>query len=192
MGFYLRTGVGPLRYSTRLGGKSSSGNSGCVTVFGFLMGATLLIGWPLVFLPHHAWWRWAVAGVWWFLLALLTIGVLVGGAQEKQERAQKEREAAAARAAAEADHDARTYRATIAQCRIDGVKGGSFEIVAEGRPTVGITVQPDLALQFLSLRNGDIVEVTLTKDGAVEEFLHLSRANGAKPRSPVPSFHSSG
>jgi hypothetical protein len=35
----------------------------------------------------------------------------------------------------------RPYRAVIAECRIDGIKGGSFDIVAKGRPTVGITVQ---------------------------------------------------
>jgi hypothetical protein len=91
-----------------------------------------------------------------------------------------------ARRAAKADHDARTYRAVIAECRIDGIKGGSFDIVAEGRPTVGITVQPDLALRFLSLKNGDIVQVTLARDQAgVEEFWHLSRANGATPRNPA-------
>jgi hypothetical protein len=91
-----------------------------------------------------------------------------------------------ARRAAKADHDARTYRAVIAECRIDGIKGGSFDIVAEGRPTVGVTVQPDLALRFLSLKNGDIVQVTLARDQAgVEEFWHLSRANGATPRNPA-------
>jgi hypothetical protein len=91
-----------------------------------------------------------------------------------------------ARRAAKADHDARTYRAVIAECRIDGVKGGSFDVEAEGRDTVHITVQPDLALRFLSLKNGDIVQVTLAKDQAgVEEFWHLSRANGATPRNPA-------
>ena len=92
----------------------------------------------------------------------------------------------AARRAAKADHDARTYRAVIAGCRIDGVKGGSFDIEADGRDTVHIKVGPDLALRFLSLKNGDIVQVTLAKDQAgLEEFWHLSRANGSKPRSPA-------
>jgi hypothetical protein len=94
--------------------------------------------------------------------------------------------AVAARRAAKAEHDARTYRAVISGCRIDGVKGGSFDVEAEGRDTVHITVQPDTALRFLSLKNGDIVKVTLAPDQAgVEEFWHLSRANGATPRNPA-------
>jgi hypothetical protein len=93
---------------------------------------------------------------------------------------------AAARREAKADHDARTYRAVIAECHIDGINGGSFSIVAEGKDTVHVTVQPDLALRFLSLKNGDIVQVTLARDQAgVEEFWHLSRANGATPRNPA-------
>jgi hypothetical protein len=42
------------------------------------------------------------------------------------------------------------------------------------------------AIHFLSLKKGDIVQVTLApgKTG-LEEFWQLSRANGAKPRSPV-------
>ena len=51
---------------------------------------------------------------------------------------------------------------------------------------MGITVEPDTALRFLSLKKGDIVQVTLGPDNSgVEEFWHLSRANGAKPRSPA-------
>jgi hypothetical protein len=92
----------------------------------------------------------------------------------------------AARRVAKADHDARTYRGVITECRIDGVKGGGFSIEADGRPSVRINVQPDTALRFLSLKNGDIVQVTLGPDSSgVEEFWHLSRANGAKPRSPA-------
>jgi hypothetical protein len=41
-------------------------------------------------------------------------------------------------------------------------------------------------LRFLSLKNGDIVQVTLGPDNSgLEEFWHLRRANGAKPRSPA-------
>jgi hypothetical protein len=46
-------------------------------------------------------------------------------------------------------------------------------------------VHPEDALYFLSLKNGDIVQVTLTDDGSLDEFWHLSRANGAKPRNPA-------
>ena len=92
----------------------------------------------------------------------------------------------AERLTAKADHDARTYRAVITECHIDGVKGGGFTIEADGRPSVGITVEPDTALRFLSLKNGDIVQVTLGPDNSgLEEFWHLCRANGAKPRSPA-------
>jgi hypothetical protein len=94
--------------------------------------------------------------------------------------------AVAARRAARADHAARTHRAVISGCRIDGVKGGSFDVEAEGRDTVHITVQPDTALRFLSLKNGDIVQVTLGPDNSgLEEFWHLRRANGATPRNPA-------
>lgn len=92
----------------------------------------------------------------------------------------------AVREAARADHDARTYRGVITGCRIDGVKGGGFTIEADDRPEVSINVPPDMALRFLSLKNGDIVQVTLAPDNAgLEEFWHLARANGAKPRSPA-------
>jgi hypothetical protein len=92
----------------------------------------------------------------------------------------------AARRAARADHDARTYRGRITNCKIDGVTGGSFDVEADGRDNLHINVQKDTALRFLSLKNGDIVQVTLAKENAgIEEFWHLSRANGSKPRSPA-------
>lgn len=92
----------------------------------------------------------------------------------------------AARKAARADHDARTYRAVITECHIDGVKGGEFSIEADDRPVVTMNVPPEMALRFLSLKNGDIVQVTLGPDNSgLEEFWHLRRANGAKPRSPA-------
>jgi hypothetical protein len=61
-------------------------------------------------------------------------------------------EEVAARAAAQADHDRRTYRAVISECRIDGLKGGGFSIEADGRDTVRVNVEPDTALRFLSLK----------------------------------------
>jgi hypothetical protein len=74
----------------------------------------------------------------------------------------------------------------VSGCHIDGVKGGSFTIEADGRDTVTFTVPGNAALHFLPLRKGDIVQVTLNpgKTG-LEEIWHLSRASGAKPRSPV-------
>jgi hypothetical protein len=43
-----------------------------------------------------------------------------------------------------------------------------------------------MALSCGSLRNGDIVQVTMTADGkAVEEFWHLARASDAMPRNPA-------
>jgi hypothetical protein len=88
--------------------------------------------------------------------------------------------------AAREDEKRRTYRAVISGCHIDGLKGGEFTVEAEGRTTLHIAVDPDLALRFLSLKKGDIVQVTVGPDGAsLEQFWHLSRANGAKPRNPA-------
>ena len=101
-------------------------------------------------------------------------------------------EAVAARKAAEqqkalerADHDSRTHRAVVSGCRIDPLKGGSFALSAEDME-MGFNVAGNAALHFLSLKNGDVVQVTLNPARTgLEEFWHLSRANGAKPRSPV-------
>ncbi len=117
--------------------------------------------------------------------------------QRRAERDQRERheasdrewnapEAVAAREAARADHDARTHRYRVSECHIDALKGGKFTLEADGLDTVGITVEPDTALRFLPLRKGDIVQVTHAPGNAgLEEFWHLSRADGAKPRSPA-------
>jgi hypothetical protein len=89
-------------------------------------------------------------------------------------------------ALARADHDARTYRAVISGCRIDPLKGGSFTLGTGDDLEMVFNVAANAALHFLSLRNGDVVQVTLNpaKTG-LEEFWQLSRASGAKPRSPV-------
>lgn len=113
-------------------------------------------------------------------------------AARKAARDAQRPEAIAARKAREeqyalerADHDSRTYRAVISGCHIDPLKGGSFTLGAEGMEMI-FNVGGNAALHFLSLRNGDVVQVTLNpgKTG-LEEFWQLSRANGAKPRSPV-------
>jgi hypothetical protein len=84
------------------------------------------------------------------------------------------------------DHDARTHRAVVSECRIDPLKGGSFTIEGENLTMTFNVAGEDGALHFLSLRKGDVVDVTLSaEDAGVEEFQHLARANGAKPRSPV-------
>jgi hypothetical protein len=58
-----------------------------------------------------------------------------------------------------ADREARTYRARISECRMDALTGGEFTVTAPERPAVHLTVKPDLALRFASLRNNDIVSL---------------------------------
>jgi hypothetical protein len=96
-----------------------------------------------------------------------------------------EREAQGAwRAAQEAERQARTYRAIISECHIDPLAGGSFEVTAPERDTLNLIVPAQEAMGFLSLRQGDVVQVTATPDGlGVEAFWHLARASGAKPRN---------
>ncbi len=92
----------------------------------------------------------------------------------------------AERLRAKADHDARTHRYRVTECRIDGLEGGTFSLDAGGLDSITIRLEPKAATHFLSLKKGDIVQVTLAPDNAgLEEFWQLSRANGAKPRSPV-------
>jgi hypothetical protein len=85
----------------------------------------------------------------------------------------------------QADHDSRTRRGVIAECRMDPLNGGSFTFRAEGMEMT-VNLDANAAMHFLSLKNGDIVQVTFApgKTG-LEEFWQLSRANGAKPRSAV-------
>jgi hypothetical protein len=127
-------------------------------------------------------------------------------AERKRQKQYNAPEAVAARAAEEAawqaareDKAQRTYRGEIADCQINGVTGGSFVIRAEGHDDVHVTVPPvETAVLFLSLKNRDIVQVTMAaipeSDGPVdwpgytprvEEFWHMYRANGAEPRSPA-------
>jgi hypothetical protein len=92
----------------------------------------------------------------------------------------------AERLAAEADHDARTHRYRVSKCHIDALKGGEFTLEAEDTDPVHIALGPEAAMYFLSLKNGDIVQVTLRPGNSeLEEFWQLSRANGARPRSPI-------
>jgi len=103
------------------------------------------------------------------------------------EREYNDPAAVAAREAAKADHDARTYRAVISGCHIDPLKGGSFTLTTgDDDLEMGFNVAANAAMHFLPLKNGDVVQVTLNPARTgLEEFWQLSRASGAKPRSPV-------
>ena len=107
--------------------------------------------------------------------------------QERREREARVREYNSPERVAEREaRKARTYRARVSGCRIDPLKGGEFTVTADDRPDLHFTVPPDIALQFMSLRNKDVVEVRVTPDGqGVEDFDHLARANGAEPRNPA-------
>jgi hypothetical protein len=84
------------------------------------------------------------------------------------------------------DHDARTHRYRVTECNIDALKGGEFTLEAEGLDPVRIRMDAKSVTHFLSLKAGDIVQVTLAPGNAgLEEFWQICRANGAKPRSPV-------
>ena len=94
--------------------------------------------------------------------------------------------AVAEREAARADHDARTYRAVISACKIDPLKGGAFHLSTGDDLEMTFNVVANAAQHFLPLKNGDVVQVTLNPARTgLEEFWQLSRASGAKPRSPV-------
>jgi hypothetical protein len=84
------------------------------------------------------------------------------------------------------DHEARTHRYRVTACSIDALKGGEFTLEAEGLDPVHITLDAKSVIHFLSIKAGDIVQVTLAPGQAgLEEFWQICRANGAKPRSPV-------
>jgi hypothetical protein len=84
------------------------------------------------------------------------------------------------------DHEARTHRYRVTACSVDALKGGEFTLEAEGLDTVRITLDAKSVIHFLSLKVGDIVQVTLAPEQAgLEEFWQICRANGAKPRSPI-------
>lgn len=80
----------------------------------------------------------------------------------------------------------RNARVYLPFCRIDVLNGGEFTLAAEGLDPVNITLTARSATHFQSLKAGDIVQVTLAPGNArLEEFWQLSRANGARPRSPI-------
>lgn len=94
-------------------------------------------------------------------------------------------EAVAERQAADT-YEERTHRYVVSECHLDPLKGGGFTLEAENGDQVHIRLDAETVIHFLSLRKGDIVQVTLAPEQAgLEEFWHICRANGAKPRSPV-------
>lgn len=145
----------------------------------------LLVGWIYVFGYAAYYTLWAmvmlVRGLVWL------IAWSVGRARsQKQLREWNAPEAVAARVAAQQDHDARTYRAQIVECNVDGLNGGSFVIQSAGWPRIRVEVVPEMAQRFLSLKNQDVVQVTVNSreyPSRVTEFFHLYRANGAVPRN---------
>ena len=61
------------------------------------------------------------------------------------------------------DHDARTHRYRVTECNIDALTGGEFTLEAEGLDSVHITLDAKSVIHFLSLKTGDIVQVTLPR-----------------------------
>jgi hypothetical protein len=221
MPLYFRTGIGPIRYSTRIaGGKrrkrktASSSSPNLVMIFFWMLVAAIWLIWAAVALP--------VAGLLSIAPATRPAGRKMAGSVVwwggKERRAEAERQAAAAReqqllaeyqqAEAQADAQrqaelekelagmkvieearaARTYRATITECHIDPLHGGQFTVTSpdDSHPNLQLNVTPDMALPFASLRKGDIVQVTLAPgNSGIQEFWHLARASGAKPRNPA-------
>ncbi len=116
---------------------------------------------------------------------------VIAAEQARMEEYQRQREEVIAAELEEyrqqaRDHDARTHRYRVTECSIDAIKGGQFTLEAEGLDPVHIRPDAKSAIHFLSLKAGDIVQVTFApENAALEEFWHISRANGAKPRSPI-------
>ena len=110
----------------------------------------------------------------------VTVDPAIAAREAERQRAEAERQRA------RADHDARTHRYRVTDCRIDALTGGGFALEAEGLDPVHVNLTPETAQHFLPLKRGDIVQITLAPGNAgIEEFWQLSRANGAKPRSAV-------
>jgi len=64
------------------------------------------------------------------------------------------------------DHDARTHRYRVTECNIDALKGGEFTLEAEALDPVRIRPDAKNVTHFLSLKAGDIVQVTLAPGNA--------------------------
>ena len=103
MPLYFRTGVGPIRYSTRISGGrrrsrgSSGGGSGCAAVIGFVL-LVAAVFWPFIYL--HGALKWVVGIIWLAVLAGLGVLLIVGySAQQKEKKQQAEREQAEAQSA---------------------------------------------------------------------------------------------
>jgi hypothetical protein len=75
----------------------------------------------------------------------------------------------------------------ITELAIDPLKGGHFTLTDASGAATGVAIAAgDQAMDFLSLKKGDIAEVTCRADGSgIENFRHIARANGAVPRNPA-------
>ena len=106
--------------------------------------------------------------------------------RERSEQAEREYNSPEA-VAARADLADRTYRGEIAEFHVTLLAGGSFVIRVPGEEgVIHVAVPAESAARIMSLKNRDIVQFTMSGDGSrVEAFWHMSRANGAEPRSPA-------
>lgn len=85
--------------------------------------------------------------------------------------------------AAKADHDARTHRYKITGCSVDALAGGEFTLESHGADCVHVSLTPETAMHFLSLKNGDIVRVTALPTAMVS----ASRSSGTLAGAMAPS-----
>lgn len=99
MPFYIRGGVGPIRYSKRISrgrrrsrGSQSSGGAGCMAVVGISILIAALF-WPFIYLHGTA--KWAVGIPWLLLITVVGVLIAVGSAKQRQERQQQEAQRAA-------------------------------------------------------------------------------------------------
>jgi hypothetical protein len=174
------------------------GGGGCLTLLGWLViaGAVLYaLFWPW-YVFHNTPAGWGIGLTW--LAVPVALLVWRGRVVTRRRQALVAAQAAAEQATAEqvaaerADRENRTYRMVVSQCAISPATGGTFTLTApEG--TMHLDVPADMALSFRSLRDKDVVQVTLTADGqGIEEFWHLARGNGATPRYPASFPHGLG
>jgi hypothetical protein len=204
MPFYFRFGVGPLRFSQRLGrtqtqkraaakrreearGQRATGQGTYTlpyTVTGIEPDGTLVVrgGTGEDAFTNRLKPRRPVPGI--AAGQVIEVVQAWGGGQVLEIRPGSA-EAVAARQAADT-YEERTHRYVVSQCRLDPLKGGDFTLEAEGPDSVHIRLDAQAVIHFLSLRKGDIVQLTHAPGNAgLEEFRQVCRSNGAKPRSPI-------
>jgi hypothetical protein len=98
----------------------------------------------------------------------------------------KAEEIRARQAAERLEREARTTRAVVTAVSIDPLRGGTFTLTDANANTLTVQVPAGAAQRFLSLKKGDVADAIMTPDRSKIEYLeHVSRANGAVPRSPA-------